>query len=197
MIIYKTTNTINNKIYIGQDKNNNQKYLGSGNLIKSAIKKYGKKNFIKEILCVCNTMIELNNKERFYIKKYNSIKKEIGYNIAIGGTNGVMLNRKHSDKTKEKMRMSSLGRKKSKEHCKNIGLSKKGRIISDEERKKRSEDSPLKGIKRGPLSIEVKQKISNSKKGKFPSNETKEKMSKSHIGIKNGFYGKTIVMSIY
>lgn len=42
MIIYKTTNLINNKIYIGQDKNNNPKYLGSGDLLKKAIKKYEK-----------------------------------------------------------------------------------------------------------------------------------------------------------
>ena len=95
MIIYKTTNNINNKIYIGQDKNNDPNYLGSGNLIKRAIKKYGKENFLKEILCLCNTMDELNDKERFYINEYSSTNKEIGYNIAVGGTNGVMLNRKH------------------------------------------------------------------------------------------------------
>jgi uncharacterized protein (UPF0297 family) len=83
MIIYKTTNTINNKIYIGQDKNNDPTYLGSGNLIKKAIKKYGKEKFIKEILYICNTIEELNEKERFYINEYNSINKEIGYNISI------------------------------------------------------------------------------------------------------------------
>jgi len=42
MVIYKITNLINNKFYIGQDIKNNPKYLGSGNLIISAIKKYGK-----------------------------------------------------------------------------------------------------------------------------------------------------------
>lgn len=190
MVIYKTTNIINNKVYIGQDKNNRQHYFGSGNLIKRAIKKYGKDNFIKEILCVCDTMDDLNNMERFFINKYKSTEREIGYNIAVGGTNGVMLNRKHTDETKEKMRLSSLGRKKSKEHCINIGLSQKGRIISNEEKRKRSENSPLKGIKKCPLSLEVKKKISNSKIGKFPSKETKEKMSESHMGIKNSFYGK-------
>jgi group I intron endonuclease len=190
MIIYKTTNTINNKIYIGQDKNNNPNYLGSGNLIKQSIKKYGRNNFSKEILCVCNTIDELNDKERFYINEYSSTNKKIGYNIAVGGTNGVMLKRKHSEKTKLKMRLSALGKKKSETHCKNIGLSKKGRIVSDEERKKRSENSPLKGVKKYPLSVEVKEKISKSKIGKIASKKTKEKMSKSHMGIKNSFYGK-------
>lgn len=190
MVIYKITNIINNKVYIGQDKNNKPNYLGSGNLIKRAIKKYGKENFIKEILCTCDTIEDLNIKERFYIEKYRSTDKELGYNISVGGTNGTMLNRKHSDETKEKIRISSLGKKKSEEHCKNIGLSKKGRFVSDEERRKRSDNCFLKGLKKGPLSNETKEKISKSKKGKFPSKETKEKMSNSHIGIKNSFYGK-------
>lgn len=42
MQIYKTTNLINSKIYIGQDSKNNLSYLGSGKLIKQAINKYGR-----------------------------------------------------------------------------------------------------------------------------------------------------------
>jgi len=109
MIIYKTTNLVNGKIYIGQDSKNNSEYFGSGDLIKSAIKKYGKKNFIKEILCVCNTIDELNSKEKFYISEYNSTDKNIGYNITVGGTNGTMLHRKHTKETKEKMSENMKG----------------------------------------------------------------------------------------
>ena len=47
MIIYKTTNLVNKKIYIGQDSKNNPEYLGSGAIVKKAIKKYGKENFKK------------------------------------------------------------------------------------------------------------------------------------------------------
>ena len=50
MIIYKTTNLVNGKIYIGKDKNNNPSYLGSGKILKLAIKKYGKENFTKETI---------------------------------------------------------------------------------------------------------------------------------------------------
>ena len=42
MVIYKTTNLINGKIYIGKNKGNNNWYLGSGKLLIYAIKKYGK-----------------------------------------------------------------------------------------------------------------------------------------------------------
>lgn len=190
MVIYKTTNLINGKIYIGQDKNNNPNYYGSGDLIKHAIKKYGKKYFIKEILCVCETIEELNSKEKFYIIKYNSIDKNIGYNITVGGTNGTMLDRKHTDETKIKMKNSALGKKKSKSHRMNIGLSKKGIPLTIEHKQKISNSNPLKGKKIGPHSIDVRKKISNSKKGKKASNETKLKMSNSHMGINNPFYGK-------
>lgn len=190
MVIYKTTNLINGKIYIGQDKNNNPNYYGSGDLIKNAIKKYGKKYFIKEILCVCETIDELNNKEKHYILEYNSTDKNIGYNITIGGTNGTMLHRKHTDETKMKMKNSALGKKKSESHRKNIGLSKKGIPLSNEHKQKISNSNPLKGKKIGSHSIDVRKKISNSKKGKKASDETKLKMSNSHMGIKNHFYGK-------
>ena len=50
MVIYQTINIINNKKYIGRDKNNNPKYLGSGTYLKKSIKKYGKLHFKKEII---------------------------------------------------------------------------------------------------------------------------------------------------
>jgi len=50
MIIYKTTNIINGKIYVGKDESNNPAYLGSGYALKPAIKKYGKENFRKRSL---------------------------------------------------------------------------------------------------------------------------------------------------
>jgi group I intron endonuclease len=85
MIIYKTTNLVNGKIYIGQDSKNNPNYLGSGKLIKYAILKYGIANFVKEVIESCNSKNELNEKERYWIKTLKSQDMQIGYNIKPGG----------------------------------------------------------------------------------------------------------------
>jgi len=88
MIIYKTTNLINGKIYIGKDKINKDRYFGSGTILKNAIKKYKKKNFKKEILEHCDNEDHLNEREKYWIKKLKSQDRNIGYNIDGGGHGG-------------------------------------------------------------------------------------------------------------
>lgn len=84
--IYMTTNLINGKKYIGQHKGKpNDSYLGSGTTISKAIKKYGKENFSKEILCFCSTREEANEKEKEYILKYDAVNNKEFYNNAEGG----------------------------------------------------------------------------------------------------------------
>lgn len=87
MIIYKTTNLVNGKIYVGQSKYNNPNYLGSGTRLALAINKYGKENFKKEIIEECNTPDELNEREKYWIKELKSQDRNIGYNITSGGEN--------------------------------------------------------------------------------------------------------------
>jgi hypothetical protein len=82
MVVYKTTNLVNGKSYIGKDKHNNPNYLGSGKKLHAAIKKYGKENFKKEILEYCNTYDELRDREVFWIKKFNAALSTKFYNIA-------------------------------------------------------------------------------------------------------------------
>ena len=62
MIIYKTTNLVNGKIYIGQDKYNSPVYLGSGKILHLAFQKYGIENFNKETLEECESVQELNER---------------------------------------------------------------------------------------------------------------------------------------
>jgi len=82
-LIYKTTNLIDNKIYIGQHKTNdlNDGYLGSGSILKLAISKHGRENFKQEILKFCSNDEELCNEELKAIELFGSSNKEIGYNI--------------------------------------------------------------------------------------------------------------------
>lgn len=88
MQIYKITNTINNKIYIGKDTKSDINYFGSGLLINRAIMKYGRENFIKEIIDETDDYEELSLKEIYWIDKYKSFNREIGYNITKGGDGG-------------------------------------------------------------------------------------------------------------
>ena len=86
--IYKTTNLKNGKIYIGQHiakKFEPNRYIGSGVLLQQAIARYGIDAFKCELLCECFSADELNEREQYYIKLYNTQDRSIGYNIAAGG----------------------------------------------------------------------------------------------------------------
>lgn len=109
MIIYKTTNLINGKFYIGQDSNNDNSYLGSGLLIGKAIKKYGKQNFSKEILEYCETKEQLNEREKFWIDALSATT--LGYNISFGGTGGDLFNCLSEDKKTENILKKSINAK--------------------------------------------------------------------------------------
>lgn len=118
MVIYKTTNKINGKIYIGQDRFNNPKYLGSGLKLKRSIKKYGIENFDKSILEVCESKEILDEREKFWIAKYDSTNDAVGYNIANGGQGGEILNwkQKIDNGINQKISKSKLGKNLSDDH---------------------------------------------------------------------------------
>ena len=135
--IYKITNQINGKIYIGKHSTDNldDGYMGSGILIRKAEKKYGKENFTKEYLAFCDTEEKLNWFEKFYIKKFNA--REVGYNLTDGGDGTIGY--KYTDKTKQKM---SEARKKyhhSEETKRKISDSRKGKHHSEDSKQKMSE----------------------------------------------------------
>ena len=83
--IYKITNKLNSKIYIGkhQTKNLDDGYMGSGKLIRRAVEKHGIENFQKEILHVFETEAEMNKAEARLV-----ILSEDSYNLCSGGQGG-------------------------------------------------------------------------------------------------------------
>jgi len=98
VIIYKVTNKLNSKIYIGYttkslEERRRTHILGSKyhtyfSLFYSAIRKYGIDNFIWEIIDEATTIKEAEDKEIFWINKLCSCSPSIGYNITRGGTGG-------------------------------------------------------------------------------------------------------------
>ncbi len=118
-IIYKITNLVNGKWYIGKDSHNNPKYLGSGLLIIKAVKKYGKENFNKEVLEILPenaTHSDLNLAEISWISKTNAANDRMSYNLTYGG-DGVI----PTDKTRAKI--AKINRKNATNEDRNRKLS--------------------------------------------------------------------------
>lgn len=160
MIIYKTTNLVNGKIYLGQDKNNDAVYLGSGKILHLAFQKYGIENFNKEILEECESVEDLNEREKYWIGFYNSTDRKIGYNIALGGNGGDTIS-KHPNKDEIRSKHSewmiennpTRGRKKTEDEIERWRESFVGKY--------RDENNPNFGSKRTESS---KDKMSKTRK---------------------------------
>jgi group I intron endonuclease len=208
-IIYKATNKINGKVYIGQTtvdlkkrrshhENTQVRYY-----FHRAIKKHGKDNFNWQILEHCDSKEEMDDMEFHYIKQYNSLNN--GYNLTLGGEGSVgwrpsvetkqkisktkkgtltgfknpFYGKKHSEKTKRKM---------SRNHADFSGKNHPmyGKTLSQETKDKIGAVSRGRNIGRKHTSSAI-EKIRKThfgkKKGPF-SSETRKKMSESHLGNK-------------
>jgi group I intron endonuclease len=97
--LYKITNLINNKIYIGIHSTNklDDGYFGSGKHILQAVKKYGKQNFKKEILEWFDWKCEALNREAQIVNK-EFIERSDTYNLKLGGEQALLF----SDETYKK-----------------------------------------------------------------------------------------------
>ena len=112
--IYKITNTVNNKVYIGVTIRADVEHrwvqhrstIRNGNgcpLLMKAFKKYGEDAFKFEVIIICFDE-DVFRFENDYILKYNAMSPN-GYNVAVGGLIGMsFLGRKHTEETKQILR---------------------------------------------------------------------------------------------
>lgn len=202
-VIYLTTCLINGVQYVGRHKVSNPvtldpNYIGSGTLLKRAIKKHGKENFKRKIICKIETddVSKVRKLEKIYIKKFGTLFPH-GYNwiegdilednpmdykinkIKVGlatkkrlsdPRNNPMYGKRHSEETKKLMSISKIGER-------NVWFGKTGK------------EFPLFGR---PFSDEHKRKISKSMIGHKVSSETKKKLSESRIGKDSPMKGKKL-----
>lgn len=125
--VYKITNKITGKVYIGiTNQGAGARYrhhwyearIGEPSPIHRSMAKYGEENFTLEILETVDTYDELKEKEKYWIKFYDSMNREKGYNLTEGGDG--TFGRLHSEETKEKIRQKAIGRKASEETKKKL-----------------------------------------------------------------------------
>ena len=186
--VYKFTCIANNKIYIGKSFNIRKRIYNHRMDIKKnknhgifhrAIIKYGWDSFEFEILEVIENFDKskdgphLLEREAHYIRLFESTDRNKGYNICEYSTDRTGC--KHSDETKKKMSIASLGKKKSEE----MKIKLRNRTYSKKTRQKMRE-SKL-GSK---ASDSTKEKMRRSRLGMVMSEESKSKLSKSRKGIK-------------
>ena len=179
--IYKITCTegsFKGKFYIGQHttKDLNDNYRGSGKLIVDYLKKYPN-SYVKEIICFCDTIEELNKAEYEII---HPIKDDpMCLNIIEGGYYnpiGTFTGKHHTEETKKKIGNSNRGKKRSEEFCKHNSDIKKGQIPWNKGTGKPKEKSNKpripwnKGLK-CCYSKETLEKMSEAKKNYIPWNK--------------------------
>lgn len=185
--IYRTTNIINGKIYIGCHRTTDldDGYLGSGKILLRAIEKYGKENFIKENLFI------FDNKEDMFLKEAEIVNSDFvasddTYNLKIGGLGGFdVIN--NSFELREKV--NDALREIFKKLYKNQQWVEKRRMKLSKAHKESYKKGRISGFKNKKHTDETKEKIGkansihqsgsgNSQYGKKKTEQTKEKVRK-------------------
>jgi group I intron endonuclease len=182
--IYKITNVINGKVYIGQSqnlinrKNNHFYWLGRNEhhneYLQKAYNKYGEENFIFEVL---EESDDLYNRELHWVNEYGGVNSKLNYNLKNPLTN------EFSDYVKIKQSKNMLGKNNP----------NYGNRWDEEKKKKLSEERKGKTLEEriGKEKAELaKQKMSKSQTGRKHPKEVKEKIRQANIGENNPAYGK-------
>lgn len=195
-IIYKTTNLLNKKIYIGQHLVKRQSdldklYIGTGaeflrdvRKIKMKFPKIWRKFFKREILCKILSFDQsiADKLEEFYIRKFNSTDSEIGYNILTGTSKNFS--------SGSPMKIPEIAKRvgntqrglKRKPHSKETKelMSKIAKDIWKDEERRKNLSNKMKRI----MTKERRMKLSKLHKGKIHSLETRKLISSHHADFK-------------
>ena len=204
--IYKITNTVNGKVYIGQTRHDAETgrirdhLRGKGSqLVKNAVEKYGQDVFTYEILHDGILPEFLDMLEIEEIEKHNCVRPN-GFNLTYGGEGGIP-----SDETLQKKSESLKGEKnpmfgktgkknpmfgRTGEKSPNYGKRHTDETLQKMSEIKKGEKNPMygkpptKGFLGKRHSEESLQKMSKAQKGRKHTEETKRKMSKAKMGKK-------------
>lgn len=185
--IYKITNKINNKVYIGKSTNIEDRWKNGhisklnknkhdNDHLQFSWNKYGQHNFEFSIIEECTEEL-LNKREIYWIDYYKSYNPEYGYNMTYGGDGG-----KPTEETKQKISKSLIGKMAGEKHP----------MYGKKHSEQTIEKCKLAFLGRKHTE-ESKLKISKSQKGKILSEETKRKISENHAdfsGKNHPLYGK-------
>jgi group I intron endonuclease len=195
MVVYKLTNTINGKVYVGltTQKLKHRIYTHShrkGSPINNAITKYGLDAFKIEIIDKADTIKELNEKEVKWIAAFSCISPN-GYNLSAGGGGTIGVRRTEEEKenlrrlwlgnkhalghrdtkeTRAQKSASRIGLKHSEKTKAKIGKAHKGRVFSEKTRAQMSESAKKKKVNR--TAIDAMQQVTSKKVINLDTNET-------------------------
>lgn len=184
--LYKITNRINDKEYIGvhTTKNLSDGYMGSGSALKDSYQKYGKENFTKEIIEFFDDRESLLKAEAKIVNK-EWVQDSTNYNLIQGGQGGTV-GYKHTEETLKIISANSKIFKPSKEHLEALRNSRLGSKHSEDVKNKMS-----KAHKGKTFSKETINKIVEARKGFKHSEEAKEKVSVANTGRNGKLNGKS------
>lgn len=185
--VYVTTNLINNKKYLGKHNGKNKNYLGSGFLLKKAIEKYGKENFLIEIIEEFDNEYDAYELEKKLSIEWNIVESDEWYNMKVGGE-GFSSGKFHP----------MFGIQKTEEHRQKLSEANIGKKQSEDQKIRHSlamcgSNNPCFGLKgeKHPsyghkMSAIARKNISDKLKGTKKTPESIEKFKKSRIGKGTG-----------
>lgn len=202
--IYKITNTVNGKCYIGQSKDlitRIQKHIKTllngtnrNEHLQNAYNTYGTGNFTIEIIEEC-TEENLDEREIYWIDYYHSYDREYGYNKTKGGTGGGSYYELLDDDEKEEVGQKIANSREV--HNKGTYCYTDGVVIKYIEQEEIEQYEANRWYRGVPDSVRVREKFANLGEkngfyGKHHSEEQKKKWSDGRKGSKNWNYGKSL-----